>query len=614
MRIPVSLVVVLASISLADSATQTDWSGGPGVWGPVIEFGIDFYYDTMVAHYCNPPGDLSLRMVDDVIGHEVSEDFSVASSVWSADIDGDGDMDILGTSAGAHDVVWWENLDGSGTSWVEHMIDDLFICAESVCSADIDGDDDMDVIGGNADNEGYVAWWENLDGTGLFWAEHSVDLDFPYVQMVYPQDMDGDGDTDVLGASLSLDEVSWWENLDGTGTGWIKHLVDDSFPGGPRCVHSEDIDGDGDADVIGGAPDYVYWWENTDGAGTSWILHTIAENFDDVRSVCADDIDGDGDIDVVGAAEASGILDDVSWWENEDGLGTSWAKHVVDGDFWGGKSVFAGDFDSDGDMDIAGASCYEAEIAWWENLDGSGSAWRKHVQESSFGGAEAVHVGDINGDAHMDIVGAARISGWIRWWELVSYAPDGHLVSSVLDVECGPDWNTIDWLADLPAGTSVAFQVRSSSDPDSSSMGPWSDTLHVPCSLEGILTDWEQYVQYRAILETTDPDITPTLHDVTITWDPVGISGDPAPGSFELLPFHPNPTSGTPSACFSVAVESSVELIVFDLLGRLIRSFSWEGLSAGSHEVALGGFSSGIYICRMRVGEYTGVRRFIVLE
>ena len=614
MRVLLSLLAVLASLSIADSATQTDWSGGPGIWGQVFEFGVDFYYETMVAYYCTPSGDLSLRMVDDVIGHEVDEDFEVAASVWSSDIDDDGDMDIAGASYGDGDIVWWENLDGGGSVWVKHTIDELFSYAGSVCTADVDGDGDQDVIGGSAANDGYVAWWENLDGAGSTWLEHAVEPDYPYVTKVYPQDVDGDGDCDVLGGSADLDEISWWENLDGSGTTWTKHLVDVAFPGTPRGIHSEDIDGDSDVDVIGGGGDNVYWWENLDGAGTSWLLHIVTDSSESVRSVYADDIDGDGDTDIVRADWASGILDDVSWWENEDGSGIFWVKHVVDGDFWGAKSVCTADLDKDGDVDIAGASYYESEIAWWENLDGAGTSWRKHVQESAFGGAEDVYVEDINGDGHEDIIGAARGYGWVRWWELVSYASSGHLVSSVLDVECGPDWDTVDWSVDVPSGTSVAFQVRSSSDPDSSSMGPWSDTLYTPCSLEGILTDWEQYVQYRAILETSDPDNTPTLYDVTLSWDPVGISEDPAPSSFELLPFHPNPVANPPIARFELPCDSSVELQVFDMSGRLVWSIILESLPSGNHSVSMAALSTGIYFCRMRSGSYVLSARFVVVE
>jgi len=41
-------------------------------------------------------------------------EFYDANSVYSGDIDGDGNMDVLG--AGGSDITWWENIDGSGES------------------------------------------------------------------------------------------------------------------------------------------------------------------------------------------------------------------------------------------------------------------------------------------------------------------------------------------------------------------------------------------------------------------------------------------------------------------------------------------------------------------
>lgn len=43
-------------------------------------------------------------------------DFDGAISVYFSDINGDGYMDVLGAAILDHDITWWENNDGSGTS------------------------------------------------------------------------------------------------------------------------------------------------------------------------------------------------------------------------------------------------------------------------------------------------------------------------------------------------------------------------------------------------------------------------------------------------------------------------------------------------------------------
>ncbi len=62
-----------------------------------------------------------------VIDHSVTRPFDGASSVHAADMDGDGDMDVLGAAYSADDITWWENTAGDGTAWTEHIIGELEI-------------------------------------------------------------------------------------------------------------------------------------------------------------------------------------------------------------------------------------------------------------------------------------------------------------------------------------------------------------------------------------------------------------------------------------------------------------------------------------------------------
>ena len=86
--------------------------------------------------------------------------FDGAGAVYAADIDGDGDMDVLGAAFNGDDLAWWENTTGDGTSWTEHMLDGSFDGAWSVYAADVDGDGDMDVLGA-AFWDDSIAWWES---------------------------------------------------------------------------------------------------------------------------------------------------------------------------------------------------------------------------------------------------------------------------------------------------------------------------------------------------------------------------------------------------------------------------------------------------------------------
>ncbi len=308
--------------------------------------------------------------------HTVDDNFNGAKSVYAADVDGDGDLDVLGAAYYANDITWWENVDqagpgsGNGTAWSEHPVDANFSGAESVYAADVDGDGDLDVLG-VADGADDLIWWENTAGSGTAWSKHTVDANFNGGTSVHAADVDGDGDLDILGTAYFTNDLTWWENTNGNGTDWSEHTVDANFYGA-RSVYAADVDGDGDLDVLGAATnaDDITWWENVDqfgsgsGSGTTWSKHTVDASFSGARSVYAADVDGDGDLDVLGAAYST---DDITWWENADGNGTAWSKFMVDGNFNGARSVYAADVDGDGDLDVLGAAYSADDITVWLN-------------------------------------------------------------------------------------------------------------------------------------------------------------------------------------------------------------------------------------------------------
>jgi hypothetical protein len=51
------------------------------------------------------------------VEHTVDTDLGTAVSVHAVDLDGDGDLDILGAGATADTIAWWENTAGDGTAW-----------------------------------------------------------------------------------------------------------------------------------------------------------------------------------------------------------------------------------------------------------------------------------------------------------------------------------------------------------------------------------------------------------------------------------------------------------------------------------------------------------------
>jgi len=601
------LLFGMLGVVIAGSGTQTDWSGGPTAWGPVTDW-TDTFYSEEYANWDSFPGNVTLAFQYGIMT-TVAEDFNYAHSVYSEDLDGDGDMDVLCTGGSHLSLAWWENSDTApGAHFDMHLIESGTTRMTSVHSEDLDGDGDLDVVGASGFDginstgpfDDHIRWWENGDGSGTLWIEHVIATLSGGFTCAYAEDLDGDGDMDVLGTTLYSDAVFWWENETGTGTTWTWHTIDPYFEQA-LSVHAEDIDGDGYMDVVCAAPassgGVIHWWKNVDGSGTSWFEYSVTDDFDGAQSARACDIDLDGDIDILGVAYFAG---EIKWWENI-GSSTTWIPHLVGA---GSRCVYSADLDEDGDTDVLGGG-----NDWWENEDGSGTSWTLHLLP---GDGSSIYAEDMDDDGDIDILSASESGDEISWWALDVYPSNASLESLALDTQGNPCWETINWTAETPSGASVSFQVRASDDYNA--LGAWSDTLTSPCSLSGILSDGDRYVQYRALLETTAPDsVTPILNDVTISWDPMGIEGSGEPSVMTLLPFSPNPASA-PAVRFGLSEPASVEISIFDLSGRLVSKVHKDEYPAGYHDILLGNLFPGIYFCRMISGYFTATQRFVVIE
>ena len=140
-----------------------------------------------------------------IIAHTISDSANEARSIFAADIDGDGDMDVL---SGHNNISWYEN-DSLG-SFIPHIIS--ISAASSVYAVDLDSDGDMDVVGSS---DGSVNWYEN-DGFQSF-ETHTICNHYWHREFisVYALDVDKDEDIDVVAASRSPNnKIMWYENED----------------------------------------------------------------------------------------------------------------------------------------------------------------------------------------------------------------------------------------------------------------------------------------------------------------------------------------------------------------------------------------------------------------
>jgi hypothetical protein len=92
----------------------------------------------------------------------VSDALNQPFSVRSDDIDGDGDCDVLSNEREGDRVVWWENLDSAGTLWLEHLVDDTSDGPNDVMIADVNDDGEQDIVATFSWDHS-ILWYELID-------------------------------------------------------------------------------------------------------------------------------------------------------------------------------------------------------------------------------------------------------------------------------------------------------------------------------------------------------------------------------------------------------------------------------------------------------------------
>jgi hypothetical protein len=546
--------------------------------------------------------------------HTVDTTFTSANSVYAADVDGDEDMDILGAATGDNDITWWENTDGSGTNWIEHTVDDNFDGARSVRAADIDGDGDMDIVGAARLADDDIIWWENTDGSGTSWTEHVVDTVFDDASSVYTADVDNDGCMDVIGTADDDDNITWWENTDGSGTNWVAHLVDGSF-NRAFSVCASDINGDEYMDVmVVSAASSVTWWENTDGSGTNWTEHTIG-SFSGPRSVCAADIDDDGDIDALAAAYTA---DDITWWENTNGIGTTWTERTINGNFDGAWAVYAADIDGDGDIDLLGTALEADDITWWEN-DGDEN-FTEHTIKGDYNGARSVYAADIDGDAALDIIGAAWYANSITWWESdMEGMHDVGIVSIDIPLTLPLDTTLYPQVTVTNPGTiSKSFTVMCEIDPGAYTSTDSVYDLAPKHSMQITLPDSFTFesgfytITAYIILTGDENPANDTLEEVV---EATGIAESNPIIPLNVTIHTPTISTGKTNIEFTLPEATWVNLLVYDVIGRLRRTLISDRFSAGTHGLKINlELPTGVYFYNLKTESGTITKKFLRVE
>lgn len=269
---------------------------------------------------------------------------------------------------------------------------------QDVNVADVDGDGDSDVVGRTSSGQWWVGRNTGSSFNTEFWG-YWVPSGWQDVQVA---DVDGDGDDDIVGRDSG---GSWWVARSNGSSGFTNELwggwVESA---GWVNVMVADLDGDGDDDIIGQSNNGQWWAARSTGSSftTQYWGYWVPSGWQDVQVT---DVDGDGDDDVVGRDSGG------SWW-----VGRSNGTNFVN-ELWGGWVESAGwvnvmvtDLDGDGNGDIIGQS---NNGQWWAARSTGSSFQTQYWGYWVPSGWQDVQVIDVDQDGNADVVG--RNSSGYLW-------------------------------------------------------------------------------------------------------------------------------------------------------------------------------------------------------
>jgi hypothetical protein len=600
-----ALLLISTGMVLGASMVQTDWSGGPSGEITTTDWGSDF--GSCLGMGWQTSGTLALgkALTGDMVsnsggdflrssnanGDSFSDVFCATSwgsiycryssgdaGAWNSsgvvltdtlvvifpgDVSGDGLDDVLG---GTSTLSWWENPADSSWYWQEREIDNIYLMGGAVLDYDGDGENDVICASNTPQNTGELLLYRNL-GSGQVWEKsvlyvHTIGGSGPEMAVGYVSE---DACLSVALKFLNTPSSMIYILRDGP-SGWYSFKAV-SQP----CVNTlrlflsfADMDNDGVYDLLAGAQSYDYgrirWYR-----GPEFYPYYTLETNDNVYGLATIDFDNDGDMDIIYRGENS-----VGMFENTRSPQERFVQRVLmeypfsnglDSESAGGL-VAPGDFDGDGVDDFVCDFFYSTSRS-----------------EASY------------------------------WWRLgEDYCSSGWLNSDILYVY-DASWGELTWDASVPAETQLYFQVRGSDDPGN--LGEWSGLITEPADLSTYLVDNESYMQYRVTMLSDNPDVSPQLNSVTVSYDPLGIEESTGLG----LRAFPSPVGSVATVSLTLPEPAECTVSVYSLDGRLVGTVSDGLLPAGETSLQWDTSSvpSGVYFVRVSgSGLNAGVRLVVV--
>jgi uncharacterized delta-60 repeat protein len=163
-----------------------------------------------------------------------------------------------------------------------------------------------------------------------------------------------------------------------------------------------------------------------------------------------------------------------------------------------------------------------------------------------------------------------------------------------------------------PVGV-IITRLRSQTIPGSSAAGEYTYLGYVNTTYSYPAIDSSSFT----FTKSTAGDDGPTIWETTCTGELFpGEALSSQPSAFSLLKCSPNPFNPTTAISYQLSAVSQVNLKVYDTSGRLVAKFVDGMQAAGMHSVTFdgSGLTSGIYLAKLEVGDFSTVQKLVLIK
>ncbi|MEM4161184.1 MAG: VCBS repeat-containing protein, partial [Thermoplasmata archaeon] len=340
--------------------------------------------------------------------------------VSSADVDRDGDFELVGSDVNNNLWLYNNTLVHRSMEFVFGATMSGALSEDALCmaAADLDNDGDMDVVTGHRDGRIYA--WNNTENTSVpawsTWPSTLVDdLTDPVISIALG-DLDRNGKIDLAVAEeLGNDDafIYIYNNTNPfTPGGWTDRIRIDQWSDGTNSpLGLADFDKDGDLDIVSGdSYGNVGLFRNDgtpfDGGWSGW--DNIFSGGSKMNAIAVADLDSDGDPDVISADEG-GALRIHQCPITPFGSG-DWAYNQIGSLGVSINAVVVGNPDRDKAVDILTAdSGSSTQIKLFINPNSSNlnpftNPWNSRNIANASGPVYALAGGDLDNDGDLDVV------------------------------------------------------------------------------------------------------------------------------------------------------------------------------------------------------------------